>query len=360
MTIVSLLFLFTTQSFALESTHQVRPNGSFETAVLNSSCSTMLGTSSASRCNSALFPYNDTQAMEFVIIGKAEGDSINNGYDLIFKPITEDLVRKLFREENFNSFTFNSDLVFKTKWFELSYSPYYLLADIYLFNPVFPEVAINAVNQETLRLTSGVEIAKSKILNGTSLSVGSSLFYYSHKYENTIFSLYELSFKKPEELINFKTTNGIAADLGLFLKNETIYVPNIALQAKNNFTKIKKNNFYVRSSVRLQSLYLFETYTQLALGKGIDTFLGKFDFNVELPFSSYFKEADYNQLTLGSRYNLGLFSFLFSINQFYQNIGLKFDSQNFNIGVTYSKEKDIGKIQKTYEDTVYTGIEVNL
>lgn len=358
MFIVSLI-IFITQLFALEATHQIRPYSSFEISALNGSCSTMAGTNFSSKCNSALFPYTEINRMELSIVGKSDGDSIDNGYDLVFKPISEDLIKHLFQNKNFNSFTFNSDLVFRTKWFELSYSPYFLLADIYIFNPVFPEISLNVANQETLRLTTGFEVAKWQNIGGGRLSLGSSIFYYDHEYENTVFSLFELSSKKPDELISFKSFNGIASDLGVFIENDGL-IPNIALQTKNLFTKIKHNKSNAESSIRMQSLYLFENYSSLGLGKNFKSSFGGFDLNLELPFEALFKAADYNRTMFGARYNLNLFAILLSFNQYYQNIGLKFESQNFNIGLTFSKEKDLGSQQKTSENSVYTGLEIIL
>ncbi|MBF0315892.1 MAG: hypothetical protein HQK52_20900 [Oligoflexia bacterium] len=347
------LYSFTLHSF--EVTHQVRPGSVYESTALNSACSTMLGTTFSGRCNPALFSYSKDQKVYLSLVGKADGDSIDNGRDLIFDPITEETIRKLLQERNFNSFTFNSELVFKTKYFEIAYSPYYLLADLYIFNPAFPEISIHLVNQETLRLTSGHEFLNNKELT---LSIGSSLFYYEHTYSNTIFSLFELSYRKPEELIPFKTLYGVSGDLGFFVDLKRKYLPRLALQMKNiHANRPKVTNTSSTSPLYQETLFLFEPYTTMGIGKGWMTKFGAFDVDFELPFTRYLQTARLKHSMLGARYNLNLFSIFLGVGYYYHNLGLRFDSQNFNVGITYTKESDMGALQPKTEESVYLGVD---
>ncbi len=347
--------------FSFEVTHQVRPDSSFETSALSGSCSTINESSFSTRCNPALFPYANKNGIGFFLIGKSDGDSLKNGQDLIFDPITESLIRRIFEERNFNSFTFNSDIVFKTSLFEISYSPYYLLADIFIFNPAFPEVSIHLVSRETLKISRGWELKEFKIGgHHFKTSFGVNLFYYKHLYENTVFSLFDLSFKKPEDLIRFKTISGISGDFGFFLGNNSLLIPNVSFQIKNIESKLKENKKFVESAFQQSPLFLFEPYSLIGIGKKIITKYGSFFLNLEVPFNGYFDQLNISHSLIGGEYSLNFFSLYIGAGQNYKNIGMRFNSKTFNVGITYSIEKDMGSLQSEFEKTAYTGIEISL
>ncbi len=352
--------LFATNALAIVTTHQLKPNGSIDTMSLGGACSTIPGTNFSVRCNPALFPYSKEEGVLIAIAGKADGDSIDNGRDLIFEPISETLIRKLFEEKNFNSFTFNSDFIFKTSFFELSYAPYYLLADIYIFNPAFPEISLNMANRENLRFTSGFTVGSMNFLTTEfTLTSGAGVYYYEHAYENTVFSLFDLTVENPEELIHIKTLYGVGADVGFFLDNNSSFFPRLAMQIKNMNSKLKTAD--TSSIPFLQTTqFLFETYSTVGIGKGIKTLYGGIDLSFEFPFYDYFGEVEMDHATISSRYNISLFSVLLGYGKFYKNIGLRFDSKNFNVGISYAQESDMGHLQSSVEKSVYTGIDIIL
>ncbi len=312
-------------------------------------------------CNMALFPYSDNSGIYISTIGKSDGDSIENGRDLIFDPITEDLIKRLFQETNFNSFTFNSDVSLKNQLFEISYSPYYLLADLYLFNPAFPEISLNLINRETLSLSSGLFLLGDKENpHDFKLTLGSKVFYFRQESANTLFSLFDLSFNQPEELIQLKNTYGVAADLSFFLDIPYDLIPNISMQLKNIGSKTKDEEALVQSATRLAPRFLFETYATIGLGKTFKTQYGSFSYNIEHFIESYFEGFDINDTTIGGYYSLRLVSLFLGIGKFYQNIGLSFDSENFNVGISYSREKDIKDFQNRFEKSAYIGLTISL
>lgn len=346
---------------AYEVTHLVKPYSTFETASLKNSCSTIRGVNYSSNCNPALFPYSNQQGIAISIIGKSDGDSIDVGKELIFDPITEPLIRKLFEEKNYNSFTFNGNISFKTSLFEITYIPYYLMADLYIFNPSFPEISINLVSREVLQLTSGIEVGAITLGESSySLSVGTNLFYYEHTYENTTFTLFDLGFQKPEELIVFKSKYGLSGDLGFLLSNDSAFVPDISIQFKNIESKVERNEARVRSAYQQESKYLFETYSSLGIGKKLETSYGGIGLNLEQPFIGYFEEYSTDDLSLGIHYDLKLFSIFLGISKQYKNIGMQFKSNTFNVGITYARENDTNRSGSKDENSVYTGIDINL
>lgn len=351
-----------THLFAFDVAHQIRPNGSFETTALSNSCSTIEGANFSTLCNSALMPLSTFQTVSIGVVGKSDGDSIDNGRDLIFDPITEELIRKLFEEKNFNSFTFNSNIIFKNDLFEINYTPYYLIADLYLFNPVFPEISLHAVNRETIRLTRGWTLIgdKDQYKNNWFLSVGTSLFYYEHSYANNVFSLFDLSFTPPEQLISFQSEYGMAGDLAFFLSTPNPYMPKFSFQIKNIGTKLDAKKSASESSVQQSPYLLFEHYTTFGMGKDFTTTLGRIDLNLEIPYSSNDDTIYFENITVGGRYTINLFSIFAGFSSYYQNFALRFDSDTFKVGIGYAREEDMRRFQPTVENSVYTGVEISL
>ena len=359
--IASISLLVSFPSWPIQTTHTIRPHTSFEGSSLSNSCSTMHSQSFSTRCNMALFPFQKNEGISLSIVGKSDGDSIDNGRDLIFDPITEDLLRKLFEETNYNSFTFNSEVSFKNSLFEVTYIPYYLMADLYLFNPVFPEISMNLVNREELRLSSGFLLFGDGDLDKSlNLSMGSSLFYYSHTSTNTLFSLFDLSNTDAEELIKFNSKYGVSGDLSFFLSIPSDIIPNFSIQYKNIASRINRNEKLTNSSTRLETSYLFDDYLLLGLGKSYKTLYGRFSYNLEIPTENYLSDTKFEHLNLGLNYTLKLLSLFMGLGQNYQTFGISFNSDQFKVGISYSKEKDLGDFQESYDDSAYIGMAINL
>lgn len=352
--IASVIFV---NAYAFDVTHQVRPNSNFETMSLSHSCSTIDGASFSSLCNSALFRLSDREGISLSLIGKADGDSIDNGRDLIFDPITEELIRKLFEEKNYNSFTFTSGIKFSTSLFDITYSPYYLMADLYIFNPAFPEISVNLINRESLRVTSGTDKVVENFL-GYEVYFGASAFYYSIESSNTVFSLFDLVNTNPEDLIIFSNSSGVDGDIGLFFKTDYAYFADISVQINNvaDSVDLEETNEFASQNIQL----MFERYTSIGLGKSFKTVYGGLDLNLEFFHNDLFGDFQSELTSLGLRYDLNLFSILSGVSRNYQNVGLLFRSENFNIGLSYAREKDAPLVQENYDNSVYVGMEVVL
>lgn len=358
---VSLFLLTSFHISAIQTTHLIKPHTSFASSTLSNSCSTMHSQSFSTRCNMALFPFQKKNNMSFSVVGKSDGDSIDNGKDLIFSPITENLLRKLFEKSNYNSFTFASEVSFKNSLFEITYVPYYLLADLYIFNPVFPEISMNLVNREELRISSGkILYGNGDLKNSTNLSLGGSFFYYSHTSANSLFSLFDLSNTDPKELIKFNSIYGVSSDISLFLSLPNQWIPNFALQYKNIGSKINRNKQFAQSATRLQTNFLFDDYILFGIGKSYHTMYGQFSYNLEIPTLDYFQDIDFQYLNLGLNYSLKLLSLFLSLGRNYQTLGVSFNAEKFDVGISYTKEKDLGDIQKSYDDSAYIGVSINL
>lgn len=348
-------------AFALDVTHQIRQNATFDSLSLGNSCSLIEKSEIGTRCNPALSPYSKGEGIYFSVVAKSDGESIENGRELIFKPLSVELVKKLFEQSNYNSLTLNSDIIFRTSLFELTYSPYYLLADLLLFNPANPEISMHLVNRQTLRLTSGMEILRSKIGGDQFyLSAGASIFYYEHQYSKTRLTLFTLSTTPPDKLVQFQTEYGMASDLGFYLGNTHHYFPKLSLQVKNLGSKIKRDEDNVNSAYNQETLFLFEPYTTFGLGKEFLTDFGGIELSTQIPVEGLFEIPRWEYATLGFSYGLNLATIYMSANKYYQNVGVRFNSENFNVGITYTREQDLGDISQSKESSVYTGVDIIL
>jgi hypothetical protein len=358
--LASFISLFTaTLLYSFEVTHQVRPHSSFFSSALSQSCSTMKDLPFSSSCNPALFPYDKRTGLYLSAQAKSDGNSINNAKDLVFEPITTPILRRIFAESNFNSLSFNSELAFKNNLFQISYSPYYILADLYLTNPSFPEVSLNLLARESLSLTSGHRIYDNQKIE---LSVGARLSRISDEYENTHFTLFDLSLTSAEKLIILKKRRDTNADIGTYahFKDELHFLPDIALQLKNTFGHYRLDRSRALSLQLQETAFLLEPYSTLGLGKSWRMYDVPFSANLEVPFYGTFHEMAPHRLQLGLNSALKLMNISLSVGKYYQNIGLGFLSGHFNVGLFYSSEKDLGHYSSTKEQSVYVGVDAIL
>lgn len=352
--------LFSLSTQAINVTHSIKPGNGFHTSSLQNSCSTFLGTSFSSECNIALFPLSPKNGIFISGVAKSDGDSIDNGRDLIFDPITLELLRNLFQNSNYNSFSFNSRVSFSNELFEISYSPYYLLADLYLFNPAFPEISLSLVNRETLSLSSGFLLFGKKAPESFKISTGARLSYYSHESANSLFSLFDLSNQNPESLILFNTQYGLQLDLSFFVDLGNDFLPDFSFQFKNLGSRIKVNEASAISATRLSPRLLFEPFSQFGIGKKIDTPFGAFSLNLENYILDVNQQIDWDRSAFGVYYTLNLFSIYGSLSKFYKIVGISFRSELFDVGVSYNSEKDIGNFQQGYENSAYIGVDISI
>lgn len=351
---------FVSNLYAIEVTHVVSPGGNFLTASTGRSCSTFSVDRDSLSCNPAFFALAKTSGLQLSIVGKAEGSSIDTGKKLIFEPINENLIKGLFQKNSYNSFSFNSNISFFTPYFKLSYSPYFALADIFIFNPAFPEVSLALINRSTLSLSSGFSLNPLVNSGLVDLSFGYAVNYYQQTASHNRFSLYDLSTTKPDQLIKFSDKKGVTPDIGFLLELKKLYSIKISTQVKNIATTYKLDKARASSAYYLEHKYIFETYSQVGIGKNFQTKYGGININIENFFEGYYQSFDYSRTTLGIRYDLGLFAILSAISKNYKTFGMHFLSQNFDIGLTYMNEKNIGKYQKNADNAVYLGVDFNL
>lgn len=356
-----IIFLYVSPLWAYEVGHITKPQSNFETSSLNGACSTLSTSSEAFACNPALFIFNKNTEISIYAIGKAKGRSIDNTKNLIFDRIEESTVRALFNENNFNSFTGNSKFDFYNQYFILSYSPYYLLADILVTNPAFPEVSLALMNRNTISATSAIDAAKfTPFKNKARIGLGATLGYVQEEYLNTTFTLADLIIYNPRDLVKMKTQKYPNLDIGSYFELLNMpYVPQLSFQAKNIMTKHHRSKD-TNSMSGLNIKNSFEPMTSLGMGYNYTLPIGALYSGIELPFGGFFNELYTHYASIGLKYNLGLFSFYGSHAEYVDTLSLLVKSTNTSIGILYSFEKEIRNFNVKRDNTVYLFLELIL
>lgn len=347
-----------------ETNHIVKPNANFETTASNGACLTYSDSKLAINCNPAIFPMHKTEAFNALLIGKAEGPSVSTARTLIFEDVTKEFLENLFKRNNFTSWSMDSNLTFYTPYFVLAYSPYYILTDILIFNPAFPQISLLLVQRNTLRITSGEKVNSLFKLktNDITLSVGSTLSLYNEKYLNKSFGLLDLAVNGTKDILRFEKRKGIELDLGLLLKNETKYLPNIGLVFKNlginnNWNSGDSNTTSnLNASSKLIVKDQFETTTHLGLGYNWITKMGLIDLGLNLPFKNIFSGYLSETASMSFKYSMGFFSFYASASKYADTLGLLFASSSSSIGILYSYEKEIRNYNINRDDAIYLSL----
>lgn len=346
-------------AYAMPILHLFKPHANFTQVVSQDTCAFFTKRKDSVGCNPALFYKNATEGLKFFIGAKSDGDSIDTGQKLIFENIKKEFLEELFEDKNFNSFGGGAFLEFNTPYFYLNYDPLYVTADVFVFNPAYPEISMSLHNSKRLGLTSGTRIS---FLSNTenSLDIGGSLFYYEDNYYEDSFSLFQLTNQSADELINFKRNNSIASDIGLTYTNTYQFLPNISILIKNLFSHYKLDEDRLTSEKYLQPILTYENYSRFNLGYDFSFDYGSINTEVSLPFSKVFENyySEYSSLALG--YSLGTFSTTASVSKYITNFGFKFESSSSSIGIYYSKIKSLGDFSQKAEDTAGFTFEVYL
>ena len=352
------IILVSFSSEAYEVNHLIRPFSNFETAATNNTCSTLKNSRLAIACNPALFANSKYKQLGAHFITKSEGKSIENTKELLFTKIQEPFLKKLFTNNSFSSFTLNSNIEFYNPQFLLSYSPYYLIADFLIINPVFPEVAMVLKKRSTLKITRGDDLSRLLKLKKVTWQVGASLSYFTEKSTNTSFPLIDLGLVPVETLVNLKKHSGIMADIGSFIElKDFLYFPQLSIQIRNLGASHHTDGSRINSHRLLELREIEETYSSVGIGENLNTRFGLFYAGLELPFIGIFQQ-NRQTISASGRFSLGYFNTYEGFSSYSQTAGFLVSSPNSSIGILYGHEKEIKNYNVESDHVVYLGLEV--
>lgn len=335
-----ILLLFSGLSWGFPILHFIKPESNFTQITTLDSCTTFMGNQGDMvGCNPALFPFQKQEGLRLGLTTITDGESVEVGQKLLFDPIEEEFLQKLFKEQAFNSWGANSYIELRTSKFYLAYNPLAVNADVFVFNPSSPEVAMSLVKSNRLQVTSGLKVAENDFWT---FSLGTKLYYYRSEYYQDSFFLSDLTTQDVDELIKLKNRSGVAGDLGAFIKFENRYLPKISFLVKNINSLYKNEEKDIVAENQMRPLMVYETYSRIGLGYDIKKSWGALNAEINLPFRNFYQDY-YNEYLVGSiGYSLTRFSAQMSYSKYQHIFGFNFGSKIASVGIFYGKSRPLG------------------
>lgn len=351
------LILFSFGAWAFPVLHFIKPESNFTQISTLDSCSTYTYTEDVAGCNPALFPFQRRQGINMGLSTITDGESVDVGKKLLFDPIKKEFLNELFEKRAFNSWGLNSYIDLRTSVFNLSYAPLMVNADIYVFNPASPEVAMSLVKSNRLQITTGTSFVNNDYLYG---SVGTKIYYNRSEYFQNSFFLSELTSQDIKDLLKLRDKMYVAGDIGVFLKFKSSFLPKISMVAKNLNSGFTIKDKDVVAENQMRPLMVYETYSKLALGYDYKTQYGIFSTEASAPFEGIYENLYSEYLALSFGYSLTRFSTNIAYSKYQQIIGFNFGSKLASVGVFYGNSRPLGDFSNQTERVGGIRAEVSL
>lgn len=352
-----LLLLLSALSWGFPVLHYIKPESNFTQIASLDSCSTFLLTKDMVGCNPALFPYQKEEGLRIGLSTITDGESVEVGQHLLFDPIDEKFLKEIFEKHPFNSWGANSFIQLRTSKFYLSYDPLLVNADVYVFNPASPEVAMSLVKSNRLNITTGFEILNNDVMK---FSLGAKAYYYRSEYFQDSFFLSDLTSADVDELIKFKKQNGVAADIGSFIQFENAWLPKISFQVKNLGTTFNNKEDDIVSENQMRPLLVYEMYSKLGMGYDYKTAWGILNAEINAPFRNFYEDIYTDYIAGSLNYTLSRFSASLSYSKYQHAFGFGFGSKIANIGIFYGSSQPLGDFSTQKESVAGVRGEVSL
>lgn len=276
-----------------------------------------------------------------------DGESVEVGQKLLLDPIKEDFLRKIFAKQAFNSWGANSFIELRTSKFYIAYDPLLVNADVFVFNPAAPEVAMSLIKANRLRVTSGLKLLENKTLD---LSLGTKIYYFRNQVYQNSFFLSDLAGQDVKDIIRFDKENGVAADVGAFFKFHNNWLPKISLLVKNLNSPLTNENKDIVAENKIRPLLTYETYSRLGIGYEFRNTWGVINTEINLPFEKIYQQF-YSEYVSGSvGYALSRFSTQLAVSKYQQIFGFDFGSKLASIGIFYGRSQPLGDFSDQIEN----------
>ncbi len=337
--------------------HFIKPESNFTQIITLDACATIQSNKDMVGCNPALFPYQKDEGLRMGLSTITDGDSVEVGQKLLFDPIKEEFLREIFQDHPFSSWGANSIIQLRTGKFYLSYDPILVNADVFVFNPASPEVAMSLVKSNRLNISSGIEAINNDVMQ---LSLGTKVYYYRSEYYQDSFFLSQLTSQDVDELIDFKKKNGIAGDVSTFIQFKDSWLPKISFIVKNLNSTFNNKDSDILSENQMRTIMIYEMYSRAAIGYDYKTQWGIFNAEINAPFSKFYEDL-YSEYIVGSlNYSLSRFSTSLSYSKYQQAFGFNFGSKIASIGIFYGTSRPLGDFSNQKENVAGVRGEVSL
>lgn len=337
---------FTFNTWAFPVLHLIRPDSSFTQITTLGACTTFTTSEDATRCNPALFPIQKGEGVRMGLATITDGDSVEVGQKLLLDPIKKEFLQKIFNEQSFNSWGANTFIELRTSKFTVAYDPLLVSADVFVFNPASPEVAMSLIKSNRLRLSYGQDVLKS---DEFSWSLGATVYYYRNQVYQDSFFLSDLAGKDVKDIIKFEKQSGVAGDIGTIFRFKNSYLPKIAVLVKNLNSPLNPRDEDIEAENELRPLLNYETYSRLGFGYEFKQDWGIINTELNLPFDGVFQVyyPEYVSWSLG--YALSRFSTNIAYSKYQQIFGFDFGSKLASVGIFYGKTRPLGDFAEQTE-----------
>lgn len=354
---IILLLSLISSAWAIPVLHLIKPDSNFTQITTLDACGTYTYSLDIVGCNPALFPYHKDEGLRMGLATITDGESVEVGQKLLLDPIKQDFLRRLFQQQSFNSWGANSFIELRTSKFFISYDPLLVNADVFVFNPASPEIAMSLIKSNRLRVTTGLELINNDALQ---LSFGTKVYYFRVQSFQDSFFLSDLVGKDIDDLINFEKESGIAGDMGAMVRFKTPFLPKLSLLIKNLNSPIKNEDSDIISETQLRPLLTYETYSRIGLGYDYKANWGSLNGEVSFPFKDVYSEfySEYVSASIG--YALSRFSAQAAFSKYQKVFGFDFGSKLASVGIFYAYTQPLGDFSEQTENLGGVRLQVSL
>ena len=266
-------------------------------------------------------------------------------------------MQELFNDRSYNSWGANSYIELRTSKFFLAYDPLSVNADVFVFNPSSPEIAMSLVKSNRLQVTSGLQVLDNDVLYA---SLGAKVYYYRSEYFQDSFFLSDLSSQDVDELIKFKDRSGVAGDVGTFFKFKNPYFPKVSFLVKNLGSNFRNEEKDILAENQMRPVLVYETYSRIGLGYDYKTTMGAISGEVNFPFREVYQDLFTEYISGSLGFALSRFNTQVSYSKYQQVFGFNFGSKIASIGVFYGKSQPLGDFSTQKENVGGVRAEVSL
>lgn len=350
-------FILPVLSWAMPTLHFIKPESSFTQITSLDACTTYIQGPDMVRCNPGLFPLQKDTGLRMGLSTITDGESVEVGQKLLFDPIKKPFLEELFQKRSYNSWDLNTLIELRATTFHLGYDPLSVNADVFVFNPSSPEVAMSLIKSNRLHAATGIKLQDTE---SVLLTLGGKIYYYRSEYFQDSFFLSDLSSNEVTDLIDLKKRSGVAGDLGAFFMVKDSWFPRISLLVKNIGTKFRNEEEDIKAENQLRPLLVYETYSRLSLGQQFRGDWGSLSGELSFPFRNYFSEyyTEYPSLSLG--YALTRFNTQIALSKYQQVFGMNFGSKIATVGIFYGWARPLGDFSNQTEGVGGVRVEVSL
>jgi hypothetical protein len=256
---------------------------------------------------------------------------LGNGYtalstanQLIFQPVSRDFLQNLFQHQNVTTLEGNASLVFATRYFSASFSPYRVQYFSEVQNPNFPVIAIQASIERSLEFQGGVSLGElSPRLR--ELSVGARLRLLDRNYVSGSFSLAQSLTDSPQSLLPVRQQFAAYLD------------PTIAWRPAIGKWRLWSSLGLINLGGASTGDPLYKTSVDIAGGVGVEPPLKYGRLRLGVDFINVFNNGGdaASIFRLGGSYQLGILEAMAGYNENSVVSGLLFAFQVVQAGVLY-------------------------